>query len=178
MTDSIKKEFPDYYRNKAKTQLFTLNNVKEQLDDSTVVISYNWDQSKTNYGINGLAFSKTANQFFRITDSPAFVQALNDFNTLIKTPFKRSSDHLKFQEVSSQVYKHLFSNELNDFIKNKRLIIIPDGQLQNIPFEALIDDEGMSTYMIESHDISYAYSMSFLFHNQSVERKASRSFIG
>ncbi|MEL7145770.1 MAG: CHAT domain-containing protein, partial [Bacteroidota bacterium] len=47
----------------------------------------------------------------------------------------------------------------------------------SIPFEALITDPSKGQYLIQSADISYAYSMSFLYHNDNILRSPSEELI-
>lgn len=73
----------------------------------------------------------------------------------------------------------LFPNEeIRNLIKGTNLMIIPDGDLQNIPFESLITKTNSDEYLIVNGDINYSYSYSFLKHNEKVNRKTSESFIG
>ncbi|NRA88353.1 MAG: CHAT domain-containing protein, partial [Rhizobiales bacterium] len=56
--------------------------------------------------------------------------------------------------------------------------ISPDDQLQNIPFEALIINNKTNDYLIESSEVCYVYSMSFLERNKHIKRNATHNFIG
>lgn len=63
----------------------------------------------------------------------------------------------------------------NSIITSKeRLIIVPDGQLNYIPFEMLNDDPSSNHYLIYDHVFSYAYSASLLEEAVST-RKAQES---
>ena len=57
-------------------------------------------------------------------------------------------------------------------------MIIPDGDLQNIPFESFITQENTNEYLIYNGDVNYSYSYSFLKHNEKVARKTTQSFVG
>ncbi|WPP52316.1 CHAT domain-containing protein [Catalinimonas niigatensis] len=64
-----------------------------------------------------------------------------------------------------------FEKEISD---KERLIIVPDGQLNYIPFEMLNDDPASNHYLIFNHAFSYAYSASLLEEAIS-NRKAEES---
>ena len=58
------------------------------------------------------------------------------------------------------------------------MIIIPDRQLSFIPFEALVTNEDVGTYLVESNEISYVYSLSFQKENAAVNRQHENEFLG
>ena len=69
----------------------------------------------------------------------------------------------KFKETGQVLYKQLFPQKLSRQIK--KLIIIPDGRMGTIPFEALLTKKirpGMSVrdypYLIKKTGVSYSYS--------------------
>ena len=55
----------------------------------------------------------------------------------------------------------------------RKLVIIPDGQLLQIPFETL---KWKEQFLLEHFDISYQYSTSFLVHEK--KKSAKRSYLG
>jgi CHAT domain-containing protein len=60
----------------------------------------------------------------------------------------------------------------------KRLIIVPDGELNLLPFDALCDSEGR--YVLESRVVTYAPSATvlYLIRNHSSGDRATRNFVG
>ena len=52
------------------------------------------------------------------------------------------------------------------------------GDLQHIPFEALLTKEQPDAYLLKETEVSYAYSLSFLTHNKSISRTAKGDFVG
>ena len=60
-------------------------------------------------------------------------------------------------------------------IKNEcKLIIIPDYNIQNIPFESLYYNNQI---VIKTHETSYAYSYSFLLMNNLIKRNPKKQLI-
>ena len=51
---------------------------------------------------------------------------------------------------------------MRDQLTGKRLLIVPDYNLQRIPFETLVTDISGPSYLIEDAEISYTYSLSLL----------------
>src|SRR5207247_9493641 len=77
--------------------------------------------------------------------------------------------------------KGLFAVLLQPFISegsNAKIIVIPDGKLNLLPFDALKDQHGR--YVLESHVVTYAPSASVLhlWRNSEHRNHAPTSFLG
>jgi CHAT domain-containing protein len=70
-----------------------------------------------------------------------------------------------FKSQASELYTLLLKNLESEIKDAKNLIIIPDGALWELPFQALITEE--RKYLIERYAVSYAPSLGFLTHLQS-----------
>lgn len=71
---------------------------------------------------------------------------------------------LKTKASSKSQGRELYEALLKDIPEaatKTRLVIVPDGRLHLLPFEALVDDSGR--YLVLSHTITYASSASFLY---------------
>lgn len=63
--------------------------------------------------------------------------------------------------LSKRFYALMFDQSMRDALRGKsRLIIVPDGLLNTLPFETLRDENGR--YAVERYDISYAPSVAVL----------------
>jgi len=75
---------------------------------------------------------------------------------------------------SQQLFQQLFPKGWDSMVDEEELILVPDGQLKYLPFEALITGTAgqkynLSTapYLLRKHTITYAYSAAlFLFEDQ------------
>jgi len=86
-----------------------------------------------------------------------FEKIITYYHSLIANP-SSSKDKIKsFKYISQELYKFLFSDVENVIHNKKKLIIIPDGILSYIPFEALIADD--NKYLVEKFNIKYAQSL-------------------
>jgi len=87
---------------------------------------------------------------------------------------------LKTKASSKSQGKELYAALLKDIpevAKKKRLIIVPDGRLHLLPFDALVDHSGR--YLVFSHTITYASSASFLYLvKAAAPRPAQQLFLG
>ncbi|WP_431165683.1 CHAT domain-containing protein [Tenacibaculum halocynthiae] len=179
-TDSIKNVFPEYTLSKVSSSIISITNLQETLDENTSLISYilNKDDTK-NPTLHGLIISKSIVKIFNIKKPKNVINLISEYRAIISKPFETINESNYFNEVSNKLYLALFPNKENiPSLLKKKLIIIPDGELQYIPFEALIIDQKSKQYFIQKHQINYAYSASFLTYNNNIKRKYTTNFSG
>src|SRR6266853_1014361 len=87
---------------------------------------------------------------------------------------------LKTKGSSKSQARELYTALLKDIpevAKKDRIIIVPDGGLHLLPFDALVDDTGR--YLVFSHTITYATSASALYLANSVKHPPTQqTFLG
>ncbi|MCE7996114.1 MAG: CHAT domain-containing protein [Roseivirga sp.] len=178
--DSLKKEYPDYLKKKLEIAQISLKTAQLSLKKDQVLISFIWNKlDEQNELILGLVTDSFSTKTFQIKYEKRFQSILNRYLALVSEPISTKADRTEFQQVSNALYLEIFPSEaIRALIKNKDLLIIPDGDLQSIPFEALIADKQTNEYLITSGDISYLYSMSFLNYNEGIKRNADNMLIG
>ena len=108
----------------------------------------------------------------------AFQQGLTDHELIIQSPEKSWQLYVP---AANGLYQLLLKPLITDLPEGtKRLIVVPDGALGYIPFEALLTDQvpqqnaGFLTlpYLIRDYTISYGYSASLL--TESLDRPRRR----
>lgn len=173
--DSIKQVYPQHFESKNKVQTTSLSQTQQQLDKNTAVVSYSVgkdeDEKSTIYG---LLITKNNSTPFKVHNPKITLENLSKYKKLVSKPLQSNNDFTQLNKVAYYLYDNLFpSEEIKNVIKSKQLIIIPDNELQNTPFEAFSIDKENLKYLIESNDISYAYSVSFLNFNTNIQRQAN-----
>jgi len=87
---------------------------------------------------------------------------------------------LKTKTVSKSQGRQLYVALLKDipeFLNKERLIIVPDGRLHLLPFDALIDSR--DRYLVSSHTIMYSPSATALYLANSVPQQPTQgAFLG
>jgi CHAT domain-containing protein len=81
--------------------------------------------------------------------------------------------------------QHHLLGDVNNRLKGKRLIVIPDDQLSYIPFDALLssmpDTSSMNfrdlPYLVKDYPISYTYSATLLYSYFSKKKEADKSLL-
>ncbi len=184
------------------SSITNLKSFQESLDENTVALEYNISehneprytiQNKTpkedNYSSKAyykgylMSITKYNIDFIELEDVDQIKKNTSIFIKKAATPFKTKQDITSYQKIGYKVFNQLFPNKkIKTNIRNKKVIIIPDNYLNYLPFEALITSpipEKKPDYLIESSEISYAYSNSFL--ENSVDNEAETkdiSFLG
>jgi CHAT domain-containing protein len=86
----------------------------------------------------------------------------------------------KSREPDSKSAGDLFSLLLDPVIgqRQTKLIVVPDGKLNILPFDALRNSEGK--YLLESHVVTYAPSATvlYLLRNRRPSERTTRNFLG
>lgn len=164
----LETNFPKYYSLKYNNEIISLKEIQKNLKEDEVIIEYhNSDNklaiaaiSKTDFMINevdiDINFNKSLDFILNIKEI--------DFNKENKSTFN------EFKKHSYNLWKHLIF-PVEEFISNKRLIIIPDEKLGYLPFDILIEYDfvydGINyhdlPYLLHSHPISYSYSANLLY---------------
>lgn len=178
--DSIKSIYREHFEHKVQINHLSLSYCKSTLKENEILFSIiqgEIDQDKQL--IIGTLTNGTITKTYQIIYDASFSLLLREYKKFISKPFSSKTDQKDFQRVAFSLYNRIFpSADIKSMLHNKHLIIIPDGELQNLPFEALITNEDTSEYLIQSSNISYLYSMSFLNYNGKLERASNGRFIG
>jgi len=183
--DSVAQHYPISTVNKNKIKLISLKEVQQKLATNEVFVSYFWYTNKQYVGnekLEGvfcLIASPSVTNFIEISDIKSVEKLVSAYKNKVSQPFNTIQDREVFNTISYELYKMLFpTKEIRDLLQHKKLLIASDSQLQNIPFEALITNKKTNSYLINSSEVSYVYSMSFLKKNKGVKRNATHNFVG
>lgn len=188
---SVENKFPKYYELKYQNHNLNIKDVQNQLDSSTVIISYSicYEKilifliSQKNCIVQSVEITDSLNQMiFQLVNSISNLNSLQD-------DFKNNSNSnvAVYQGVSRALYRLLFPVFLVEYLEKHKttdIIIIPDGQLSRIPFETLLTDDynakwagwSSSTYfsempfLIKKYNISYSYSLNLWVQTNKIKK--------
>lgn len=157
--DSVTQSYPDYARLKNRLQVLSFDSFKEQYCSK--------DQAALQYILNdeqgyGLLNTERETLLFELEG----VQNLNE--KLVEAHLELNNFSLNKQNLdqyhflANDLFKKLVPEEVYALIKDKQLIVIPDYNLQKLPFEALVTNAEGPNYLISDSEIRYAYSLSYL----------------
>lgn len=165
----FEEDFPIYYELKYASQIPRVNAVQFGLSEKTAMVSYFTGDSV----LYAFYLSKNDYQVFSTSlNALAFTKNINAFTKGAKSTSQ--SLGRVFVSTGQALYQQVFPFPIPESIK--QLVIIPDGQLTKIPFEALLTTEvntkaaiDFSTlpYLINDFDISYTPSASLYYQSQT-----------
>ncbi|MGB5555088.1 MAG: CHAT domain-containing protein, partial [Flavobacteriaceae bacterium] len=161
LIQQIETSYPSYYNLKYNTEVMTVLNTQQLLAADELMISYFYG----NEAIYAIAISNDTKQLFKIPISVELEQRIRSVHEMLGNP---KSDIPVLSEESYSLYKKLVQPALEQTDK-KKLIIIPDGLLNYLPFGSLTIEKGDVHYLVE--DKTIAYSNSATLWAQLKERK-------
>ena len=149
---TLETQYPEYYGLKYSHQLASSLNVREKLNKNEALLSYFIGKDE----IYTFIATDRKLSYTRIQIPEKFDRLIKAFNNAIKYNLK--SSYLK-------VAKHLYSTLVPKLPSSiSSLVILPDGKLGSIPFEALVtmDSEGKDykdvLFLLTKFNVSYDYS--------------------
>ena len=169
LTASLKERYPRYYALKHDNQVLSATNLQKNLADNEMAIEY-FVGDRTGY-----AFAITPRQV-EITTFPIDTSLAYHVRQLRNSIQPRTSQasYRGFVASASALYQKLIRPVLKDHRADK-LLLIPDGVLNFLPFELLLTEAVSSgpgsyqtlPYLIRSNQLSYSYSATWHFSNRS-----------
>lgn len=166
----VNAKYPEYYRIKYSNSIASLAEVQQYARESeAVLLEFFYGKNR----VYGMMISGSAIEFRELGHSDSIARVIKSFsdhfNTTRKTPISRLIRFQNFVQYSSALYQILI--EPFNLAKSGKILIIPDGALTSIPFEALLTKKISSTdinyrslpYLIQSNDVSYSFFATSLF---------------
>ncbi|MFK8104995.1 MAG: CHAT domain-containing protein [Saprospiraceae bacterium] len=168
LTQQIGKKHPQYFELKYQLEVASLSELKKNLTDQDVFLHFFSGQTDTYL----LCVEATKESFIKIGNTTQLKTQLNRFLNFFQSADKIEQAPEAYATVAFEVYQQLIGQL--ELAENKNLIIVPDGLLNFVPFEALVQTKqftnlGSLPYLIKQHPIRYSYSGTIL-QKQAVER--------
>jgi len=162
--ENFEQNYPAYFELKYRTQTVSAAALQATLDEQTAVVEYFVGES----AIYVIIVSKEDLEIVSLPKDENFtLRVAVHFNAI-----KRVVDEKKYVENSICLYEALIKPVENKIAGKEKLVVIPDGVLFYVPFEALIanksgaDDRSDFTnldYLLKRFDISYHYSATLYY---------------
>ncbi len=179
LAEHLETDYPDYYNLKYQVKTATIETLDQQLDAETALVEYF-------IGADSIFIFTLAQGAFDVTTA-ARDSLLEEHVTqlrqgIIEQNYDRYTTH------AHRLYQVLLE-PVAAITEGRRLIVVPDGILNYLPFETLLtklpDDEEESlkdyralAYLIDQHALSYAYSATLLLDLLDKQRpRTPRDFV-
>ncbi len=181
---SIEEKYPGYFNVKYGYQTAPLRDIQKIMQKKDqVLLEYFWG----NESVYAIGVSEGEIIFKRIGSSDSIKSIVN------KLLLHLADEHSSMSSALFQAFTlnaHLLYEILIEPFKpllfnKKRIQIIPDGSISQVPFEILLDENDSNSqvnyrspkYLIKSFTIGYAYSSSMLIHQESSRRITTPSLL-
>jgi CHAT domain-containing protein len=176
---AIEGKYPGYFNVKYGYLTPALQDVRSALKDrDQVALEFFWG-SEWVYGL-GISADTIAFEKIGRPDSIAaeIEKVLNHFDE--NTSGIHADNHRSFVTYSHALYKKMVQPFASLIEGHRRILIIPDGPINQVPFEILLREaKTMNTidyrslqYLIKSHSVGYAYSSAMIMHKSERASKA------
>ncbi len=179
--DRLEKQYPRYFQEKYSSKVVDIQRLMGQLKElqSTLLEYFVGTEN-----IFVLVLTSDNQSFFKIPVNPELDGWIEKMLKAITNPADKSINTRDYPTTAFSIYKSIW-NPLEDGL-SKRIIVIPDGLLNYVPFDALLTAEADGNqfkqfpYLIKKHQISYAYSAGVLMDNYQISerRNPKKTFLG
>jgi CHAT domain-containing protein/tetratricopeptide (TPR) repeat protein len=176
--ENLQTQYPTYYQNKYTIENTSIQSVQKQLNPSTLLIEY--FIGKKQVYVYTISSKEVYYKVIPISNNKvkiqveAFRKVLSNYNYILKNP---TISLQEYQELAYWFYQKLLAPALEPIQGKEHLIIIPDGFLGHLPFEAFLTTPPDQTkqlnqldFFVEDYKISYAYASNLLL-NKSISKK-------
>lgn len=159
-----KDESYNLYKNQSSEKKRSLSDIQAAIDNETALINYYMADSV----IYLLALTKNQRVVKKINTDDTFKKNLSVF--LNETYRYDEGKRYEGYQSSARLYTALLGPVEPLTRKAAKWVIIPDGMLYYLPFEALITDTKTKEYIVEKRVVSYHYSFSLMFQENTHHR--------
>jgi len=158
LNEQLENSHSKYYQLKYKAAIVSIADLQKSLDAKTALLEYF-------LGDSSIFIFAVAKDVFEVValerDSTFNARVLTLANSL-----KNISSKADYLQNAAQLYNLLIKPIAFSIAKKPRWVIIPDGEVYQVPFEALLTktvppkhaDYRSLPYLIKEHEISYHYS--------------------
>jgi len=190
LIDDLEKNHPKYYRLKYQQNQTHLTDVQKQLNNKTSILSYFVGDSS----IYTLLILKDSTQLFKTKKPAEWNNTIKDFRDAItlSDPVASANPYTKklyyqYAENARSLYQLLLKEPLNKLDHIPHLTIIPDAELNYIPFDLLLKDKADTSivnyktlpYFLKEKTLSYVYSATLMMEQlQNSDYEKSHTYGG
>ncbi len=174
LNQHLEQNYSNFYNLKYADLLFGISDIQQKLKTNEVVLEYVLNENDSLPELYTFFISPGSARFIKVETEPEFITSIEKSFRFMSNPrymFTRNEDSKEFCTASNYLYRKLilpFEKE----IKDKKLLVIPDGKLSYIAFDALLEElpDTAKTinftqlkYLIRKNNINYSYSANLLF---------------
>ncbi len=179
----FEEDYPDYYDLKYRTDYISPEEINVLLRKNDAVLAY----SISDRYLFTFIITSEKTGFFRHEVSSNLEQDCNDYYRLITTQNFSKNVDATFTQMTNQGYRlyNMLLEPFEDITRGKNLIIIADGEIAYLPFDALLTEEIQDThadyrnlpYLLYKHSTGFSYSATLHFRHDLKSRAQNKSVL-
>ncbi len=165
LQQNIKEKYPKYYEHRYQVKTINIAEIQQEIPTGALLLEYYITPDL----IYLFAVSSSEVKSYTLNVSPQelqkeaknFHQLLSDYKQFKNT----AAAYENYTKMGYWFYATILKIALQDFPTHKQLIIVPDGELNYLPFEAFLtekvtDEQSYATmpYLLKDYTVSYSYS--------------------
>jgi CHAT domain-containing protein len=176
LLNQLESDFPEFRQFQANLSLYPLQELQEKVRASeTIVIEYFWGLKE----VYALKIGGQQTSAYRIGLTEDLEKAVREFRWFFGERSRIETAPGTYASVAYQLYEQLVAPL--ELPAGHSLLIVPDGPLHQVPFDALMQSDNYSdlSFLVRAHSIRYAFSSSAIFRQQetalSIDRRAKKA---
>lgn len=148
---------PQWKIRESSSQIPSVSQLQRKLDNNSAILSYHLSDRE----LLVLLISNRRFEFYRTEIDPVFFERLDHFKRILQTvtPDQRYEGGTAAQALYQVLIKPIAAS----LRQSSRLVIIPDDELNYLPFEALQDEN--KKYLLENFSVQYEFSTALFGEN-------------
>lgn len=176
--DSLQKQYPDYVKIKKEVETISLNKaITTTISNTNCFVTYIFNEDD-GYGLFCTAKEKI---FFKIAEVKTFQKKLVVLKQYMQQRTLNKEQITNYRKIGYEVFTTLFpfKNAVTK-LTNKKISIVPDDTLINVPFEALpITKAGTvsDSYLVNIAEVSYLQSFSLFEKIKENKNKSTKKLL-
>ncbi len=173
-----KNEYSGFYNLKYGFKELSLQDIEPMVPNNQAFLNYSLSDSL----LSILCITSNGTKIFNKTIDSSFTQEVNIMVKLLKE-FNTDNSYSEFHQflISSRLLYNYLIKPAEKYIEGKELVIIPDGVLNYLSFDALLThdiiierpDYRKLPYLIKKHKTNVANSMQIYFNMKTRPRKSN-----
>ncbi|HYX05550.1 MAG TPA: CHAT domain-containing tetratricopeptide repeat protein, partial [Bacteroidales bacterium] len=180
----IEKNYPKYYRLKYDNSVISMDEVQKRISEKDIIVEYSlMDTILYTYIIS----RENSTILERKIDTSLASDCNRFYDVMTKQnfSFNVTRTYNEYSTLGYRLYKDLFV-PVESYVENKDVIIIPDGAISYVPFEALLTkpvegdvmpDYYTVPYLIYEHAFSTSYSSTLHFSDMPHNKEAHQEIL-
>lgn len=178
----ISERYPDY-ASSFDNEVIDLEGAKSRLSDNRVLLEYSLSDSS----LFIFMVDRNGYEITKIDLDQGFHQHIDQLGKFLRNNDFANNTFKDFKEYCEAAYSlyTVFIQPVEEKLEGKKLLIIPDGELGYIPFEALLtrmpDMETMDyrnlPYLVYKYLTNYAYSATLFFSDKKEGKRADKQVL-